>query len=161
VFLVGGLLLARPGGRPQRRLLPAVAGTLTAGAVAYSLLSPWLAERALDRASSASTPAVAAREAKQAHALNPLSIDPLRTWAMAEFERGRLLDAYRLYLDSVELQPENPTALCDAGQFELVVLNEPFPAYVHLNDWYTVDRRGSRICLGLLDEARDRVNAGG
>jgi O-antigen ligase/polysaccharide polymerase Wzy-like membrane protein len=161
VFLVGGVLLARPGGRPRPRLLPALLGTVTAGAVAYSLLSPWLAERALDRANLAASPAVAVREAKRAHALNPLSIEPLRAWAIAEFERGKVLAAYRLYLDEVELQPENPTALCDAGQFELVVLNEAFPAYTHLNDWYTVDRRGSETCLALLDQARDRVNAGG
>ncbi len=161
VFLVGGLLVARGRGESRARLLPALAATLAAAAVVYSLASPWLAERALDRASVAARPADAVREAKRAHALNPLSIEPLRTWATAEFERGKLLVAYRLYLDEVKIQPQNPEALCDVGQFEMVALNEPYPAYVHLNDWYTVDRYGSKICLALLDEARARVNAGG
>lgn len=161
VFLVGGVLLARDRGESRARWLPAFAAILTAGAVVYSLASPWLAARALDRASAAATPAEAVREAKRAHSLNPLSIEPLRAWAQAELQRGKLLVAYRLYLDEVKIQPENPDALCDAGQFELVALDQPYPAYTHLNDWYTVDRHGSRICLVLLDQARVRVNAGG
>jgi O-Antigen ligase len=158
VFFVAGLLVARSG-RAAPRVVPALVAACTAFGVLVSLLSPWLAGRAVDESYAASDPATALREAKRAHALNPLALDPLQAWAAAELSRGRLLDAYQRTLNEVALQPENPDAWCDAGQFELEALDEPFRAYRHLNQWYNLDPRGP--CLGLLDEARDRVNAGG
>jgi len=158
VFLVGGLLLARHG-RPGVQLFAALAAVAAAAGVVVSLGSPWLADRAVDRSYAARDPATALREAKRAHALDPLALDPLRAWAAAELEQGNLLEAYRRTLNEVDLQPENPEAWCDAGQFELVALNEPYRAYAHLNQWYNLDPRGP--CLALLDRARARVNAGG
>jgi O-Antigen ligase len=158
VFFVAGLLLARPR-RSVTRLAPVVAAGAVAAAVLVSLVSPWLADRAVDRSYAASSPDAALREAKHAHSLNPLALDPLQAWAAAELARGRVLEAYGRTLNEIELQPENPDAWCDVGQFELVVLDEPFRAYRHLNQWYNLDPRGP--CLDLLDRARHRVNAGG
>lgn len=158
VFGIAGLLLARPG-RPSLRLLPSVAAVAAAAGVLVSVGSPWLADRAVTDSYDATDPATALRDAKRAQALDPLALDPLRARAAAELAAGNVFEAYQQTLNELDLQPENPEAWCDAGQFELVALNAPFRAYEHLNQWYNLDPRGP--CLALLDRARARVNAGG
>jgi hypothetical protein len=122
-LLVAGLLLGR--GAPTMRP-PRLAALGTGAAVALVLVSlalPWLSERKVEDARAAiSDPDRSARLAEDAHDLNPLAIEPLLLWADAETARGDYAEARRLLVEAVELQPENPRAWRELGEFELEVL---------------------------------------
>jgi tetratricopeptide (TPR) repeat protein len=126
-FLVAGLLVAA-GRRPftvARNRVGAVAAVLVTWAALYSLLAPRLAERKVDDAFAAlENPSKAVDDARDAHSLNPLSIDPLHAWAAAEEAQGRNERALELYVQAVELQPLNPDAWFELGRFELEVLDD-------------------------------------
>jgi tetratricopeptide (TPR) repeat protein len=103
----------------------AVAAVLVTWAALYSLLAPRLAERKVDDAFAAlENPSKAVDDARDAHSLNPLSIDPLHAWAAAEEAQGRNERALELYVQAVELQPLNPDAWFELGRFELEVLDD-------------------------------------
>jgi tetratricopeptide (TPR) repeat protein len=126
-FFVAGLLLAA-GRRPStvaRHRVGAVAAVLVTWAALYSLLAPRLAERKVDDAYAAlDNPSEAVDDARDAHSLNPLSIDPLLAWAAAEEAEGRTERALELYVQAVELQPLNPDAWFELGRFELEALDD-------------------------------------
>jgi tetratricopeptide (TPR) repeat protein len=126
-FFVAGLLLAA-GRRPftvARHRVGAVAAVLVTWAALYSLLAPRLAERKVDDAYAAlDNPSQAVDDARDAHSLNPLSIDPLLAWAAAEEAEGRTERALELYVQAVELQPLNPDAWFELGRFELEALDD-------------------------------------
>jgi O-antigen ligase len=126
-FFVAGLLVAA-GRRPivvARRRLWALAAVLITWAALYSLLAPRLAERKVEDAYVAlDSPSEAVDDARAAHSLDPLSIDPLLAWAAAEEARERRDRALELYIDAVELQPLNPEAWYELGRFELEALND-------------------------------------
>jgi tetratricopeptide (TPR) repeat protein len=143
-------------GRPLRR---AERPTLTDGVVAvaalalslgivYSLAAPWLADRRVGAAISAAERGdvdgwIAA--AKEAHSLNPLSVDPLFYWASGETARRTRksrIRAGRLYLQATELEPRNPDTWYQLGLYELNTLDAPQAAYRDLNRSYTLDRFG-------------------
>jgi tetratricopeptide (TPR) repeat protein len=87
-----------------------------------SLGAPWLAARRVEDAYGALTrgdAAEAAATAESARALNPLSLEVILAGALAERERGRAREAYRLYLEAVNLEPRNPDAWFARGAFEL------------------------------------------
>jgi O-antigen ligase/polysaccharide polymerase Wzy-like membrane protein len=109
-----GLLLAA--GRPAHRRLGARRGVLAvaAGALAaaalYSLASPWLAARRVDDAYSAlagGDAAGAVADARSAHNLNPVSVDALLAWGLAEADRGNVAAAGQLYTKAISIQPDN------------------------------------------------------
>jgi hypothetical protein len=140
LFLTVGALVARPAARTTRRRWP-VGGAIVVCALAalYSLASPWLADRAVNRAYDAFAAedfAAAHNEAKSAHALNPLAVEPL--WAMALTERGA--KALQLYRRARDLEPKNPETWYQLGAFELDVLLRARDAYRDLNHAYTLDR---------------------
>jgi tetratricopeptide (TPR) repeat protein len=126
-FFVAGLLLAA-GRRPftvARHRVGALAAVLVTWAALYSLLAPRLADRKVDDAYAAlDTPSDAVDDARDAHSLNPLSIDPLLAWAAAEEAQGRTERALELYVQAVDLQPLNPDAWFELGRFELEVLDD-------------------------------------
>jgi hypothetical protein len=129
-FLVAGLLLGR-GARTMRP--PGLIALATAAGVALVLVSlalPWLSARKVEDARSAiADPDRSARLAEDAHDLNPLAVEPLLLWADAETARGDFAEARRLLVEAVELQPENPRAWRELGEFELEVLErEDFAA---------------------------------
>ncbi len=160
-FVVLGVLLARPAAEaPRLRPLTGLAAAAGALAVLASLASPWLADRALDRSYAAGSPATAAREAKRAHALDPLSIEPLLAWAAADLERGDPVGAYRRYLDAVALQPENPDTWLALGSFEYEVAKAPYRALPRLEKFTELDPQ-SDTGGDLYREVLARVNAGG
>jgi tetratricopeptide (TPR) repeat protein len=98
---------------------------LVTWAALYSLLAPRLAERKVDDAYAAlGNPSQAVDDARDAHSLNPLSIDPLLAWAAAEEAQGRTERALELYVQAVELQPLNPDAWFELGRFELEALDD-------------------------------------
>jgi tetratricopeptide (TPR) repeat protein len=126
-FFVAGLLLA-VGRRPltvARHRVGALAAVLVTWAALYSLLAPRLAERKVDDAYAAlDNPSQAVDDARDAHSLNPLSIDPLLAWAAAEEAEGRTQRALELYVEAVDLQPLNPDAWYELGRFELEALDD-------------------------------------
>jgi hypothetical protein len=160
LLMVVGALVSRPGAAPPagRRWLVSAAVGIAALAALYSLASPWLAQRKIDGAFDAlvrGDPAAARNEAKAAHALNPLSVEALWVWALAE--RGeKALDLYRRARDR---EPKNPETWYELGWFELNVLKRPRAAYRDLNQSYTLDRYGpAGEKGGALDQARCQVD---
>jgi hypothetical protein len=156
LFLTVGALLARPGdapAQPRRRWLLRSAIGVCALAALYSLASPWLATRRLDAAYDAVGRldiAAARDEAKSAHALNPLAVEPLWLWGATE--RG--LKAVELYRRARDREPKNPETWYQLGAFELEI-GKTRAAYRDLNQSYTLDPHGpAGLKGGLLDQAR-------
>jgi hypothetical protein len=158
-MLVGALVSGRAGAAPLgRRWLVSAAVGVAALASLYSLASPWLAQQRIDAAYDdliGGDRAAARSEAKAAHALNPLSVEALWVWALAE--RGeQALDLYRRARDR---EPKNPETWYELGWFELKFMNRPRAAYRDLNQSYTLDRYGpAGEKGGALDEARCRID---
>jgi len=109
-----GVLLAA--GRPAhvrvgaRRGVFAVAAGAFAAAALYSLASPWLAARRVDDAYAALSrgdPGSAVSDARGAHDLNPVSVDALLAWGLAEAGRGDVAAAGRIYTKAISSQPDN------------------------------------------------------
>jgi tetratricopeptide (TPR) repeat protein len=158
-LLVLGTLVAS--GRPpvaadSRQPLWAAGAAALAVAALFSLASPWLAERKLEEALTARSGAERIRAAKEAHSLNPLSIEPLLIWANAEPD---IPEAKKVFEKAVSIQPENPQVWYEFGVFELEVDDFPRRAYEYLNKSYTLDRFGpAGVKGGPLDESRRLVN---
>jgi hypothetical protein len=163
LFLTIGALVAVPGaGEPlRRRWLLAATVAVCAVAALYSLASPWLADRRIDSAYDALTTselAAARDDARTAHALNPLAVEPLWVWALSEELVGRNGKAFELYRRARDREPKNPETWYRLGEFELEVLHQPRHAYRDLNESYTLDSYGpaGQKC-GALDTARYQV----
>jgi len=77
-------------------------------------------------------------DARSAHDLNPLSLDPYRAEADAELIRGRKIEALRLYEKMVSLQPENGATWYALGEFLVDALGDKCHAYDALNQLSTV-----------------------
>jgi hypothetical protein len=170
VLLAVGALAAA--GRPLRRVArpsltegaAAVAALALSLGVVYSLGAPWLSARRVNAAIDAAERHdvggwVAA--AKEAHSLNPLSVDPLFYWAAGETARethASRLTAGRLYLQAVDLEPRNPETWYQLGLFQLNTLDAPQGAYRSLDRSYELDPYGplGREC-SALDIARARA----
>jgi hypothetical protein len=122
LFFVVGVLASRPAAAPK--VAPAWALGVAAGAcvAAASLLLPWLSTEknadalaAMDRRQYAA----AASDARSAHSLNSLAVDPLFTLGLAEKLRGDIDAAERAYARAVREQPDNPDTWFTIGDFEL------------------------------------------
>jgi tetratricopeptide (TPR) repeat protein len=166
-FLVGVLAgAASPPRSPRAR--PAFAAVALGGAaclaVLYSLTAPWLADRRVDDAYTAidrGDPVAAISAAREAHDLDPLSLDPLFVWALADEVRGDSAGALDRYRERTRLQPENSDAWYDLGayQFELGSYED---AYDSLNRAYGLDRFGpAGLPGGLLDQVRAKLEGRG
>jgi tetratricopeptide (TPR) repeat protein len=166
LFLVLGLLIgasSQPAARKRRPLVLAGAAVLVV-AGGYSLTAPWLSDRAVSASYDAAgrgALAKAVSDARSAHDLDPLSLDPYRAWADAELLAGRRTEALRLYGKMVSLQPENGTAWYALGEYEFEALNDPCDASDALNNAYTLDPYGPAGSKGgLLDRSRAVRNSG-
>src|SRR6266516_3275121 len=109
-----GVLLAA--GRPAHRRLGARRGVIAvaagafAAAALYSLASPWLAARRVDDAYAALSrgdPGAAVSDARSAHDINPVSVDALLAWGLAEAGRGDVAAAGQIYTKAISSQPDN------------------------------------------------------
>jgi hypothetical protein len=155
LFLTVGALASGPGGaaRPRRWLVSATVGVCALAAL-YSLASPWLSRRSLDAAwnDAAHLRLSAARdEAKSAHSLNPLAVEPFWVWALTVPDN----QALTLYRRARDLEPRNPETWFQLGAFELDILHRTEDAYRDLNQSYTLDRYGPAAQPGgKLDQAR-------
>ncbi len=99
------------------------------------------------------------KAARQAAALNPLSVEPLLTRAAALEASGRLDPAERLYRESVDLQPRNPSTWYELGRFVFEARHDPDHAFLILDRSYALDRYGP--AGPLLDEVRAALEARG
>jgi O-antigen ligase/polysaccharide polymerase Wzy-like membrane protein len=155
---VGALVSGRAAPMPGRPWLRSAVIGLAALAVLYSLASPYFADRRVDKAYDALVRPDLARaraEAKAAHALNPLAVEPLWVWALTEPDEKAL----ELYREARDLEPKNPETWYRLGLFELDVLKRPHDAYRDLNQSYTLDDYGPAGQKGgKLDEARCAVD---
>lgn len=123
LFFVLGVLVSRDARAREDRIRPlwATGAAVLACAVVYSLLAPWLAARKIDDAYSAlagGSARAAIADAKDAHDLNPLALEPLFVWAAAEQVAGNDRQARRLYVEAVRLQPLNSRSWYELGRFE-------------------------------------------
>ncbi len=162
LFALAGFLVAEPGRvLAPRRLLPAAAVAVACLAALYSLFSPWLADRRLnvgwDRWFAGDF--VGARlAAKQAHALNPLAVEPLWLWAQSESDDAA---ARTLYLRAAHREPQNPETWYELGYFEAEILGDWRPAYRHLDrSWHLnpFGPAGQPPGSHVLDQARCKVD---
>ena len=155
-FLALGVLLGGPGRTVTRREpVWAVGAVVLAAAVCLSFAAPYVAQRKVDQAVVSGNPARAA----QAHAWNPVSLDPLLTEAALERAGGNDLKALALYRQATTTQPENPEGWVELGLFELNGLRNPCAAYRSLSRAWHLDRYDPAVALhgGPLDQARARA----
>lgn len=155
-FVALGVLLGRPGRTVARREpVWAVGALVLAAAVCLSFAAPYVAQRKVDQAVASGNPALAA----QAHAWNPVSLDPLLTGAALEQSRGNDLKALALLRQAVSTQPENPEGWAQLGLFELNGLRDPCGAYRSLSRAWHLDRYDPAVAFhgGPLDQSRARA----
>jgi tetratricopeptide (TPR) repeat protein len=156
VLLAAGRGRAEPGG--SGRTLLALGVAAIAITVVGSLAAPWLAERRVQAAYDAIDRGdldLAADDAADAAALNPLSIEPLHVEALAR-ELNRQLDAaQRLYIEAVDLQPDNPETWYELGRFEFQSRGDLGAALRYLDRSYGLDAYGPSG--PLLDEVRAEI----
>ena len=146
-FFAAGVLAAAGRGRVVRkhRAVSAAVAALSIAA-AVSVVTPWLAQRTLDRVD----PAIergdleSARDAtRRARSLDPLSLEPVLARARTEEAAGDEVAALAAYREAVEIQPENPASWLELGLYEFH-LGDLCSAYTHLNQAYTLDPAGKQ-----------------
>jgi O-antigen ligase len=99
--------------------------------VALSWLAPYLSDRALSRSivlASDNHTAAAVTQARRAHRLDPLAVDPLFTLALVEQQQGRGSAAQATLEQAVRLQPQNYETYYELGLMQLNVLGLRHPA---------------------------------
>jgi O-antigen ligase len=157
VFLAFGSLAGEPAPRRRAFLVPAVA-IFVAGAGIYSLASPYLASRKVDDAArrlDRGRVSAAFDAARSAHSLNPLAVEPL---FLQGYTAPTVAEGEALLIEAVKLQPRNPDAWVQLGEYELSA-RRWLRAYQALNRAYTLDRyNATAVRGGELDRARCRVD---
>jgi O-antigen ligase len=162
VLVAVGVLLAAggPAVQPRSRPVLAVVACIAGLGVLYSLTAPWLAQLRVEAAYDAiaeNDVAGALSAARQARDLNPLSVEPLWAWALADARSSDPSRTLRRYTDATELQPENSDTWFALGAYELGI-GRFRDAYVHLDRAYSLDPYGpAGLPGGLLDQARAKV----
>jgi O-antigen ligase len=161
-FVSVGVLLGGGGTVPApRRWALAPVPAALALAIAYSLLTPWFAQRDTDSALAAldaGRPAAAARDAHRAGQLNPLALDPVLVEAGAAEELGDFRSARALYVKAIDRQPLNWRPWYELGRFE-VGLGNYRAALGPLRRAVALDRYGS-LAPPLLMQVEARLGAG-
>jgi tetratricopeptide (TPR) repeat protein len=159
VFLVAGALAVRAG--PERRPFSFPAALAASGvglAVLASLFTVWLGNHYANEAALASSPAHAITLAKRARSLNPLSVDPIFTQAVAEQRLRRLTRARNLLLRATLVQPRNAETWYRLGAFDLQ-LRCPREALDAFEIFYQLNPQDRGVAE--KDKALNLVNAGG
>ena len=154
VLFVTGFLLAagREPVRVGRHYVWVVAVGLVAWAALYSIAAPRVAATRVDDAYSeieGGSLDKAVSEAKSAHSLNPLSIEPLEAWASAEEGAGRLARARELYAQAVDLQPLNWTSWYELGLYDREVLGHDEVAARELRRALELDPHNCQLLKAL------------
>jgi O-Antigen ligase len=111
LFLLVGALVAEPLAVRRVRILPAVATAVLCLAAFYSLFAPWWSNRRLEASFNTTSYPAALADAKSAHSLNPLAIDPL--YVLAALEHN-----VRWMNEAVKREPLNPDTWYSLAVFE-------------------------------------------
>ncbi len=160
-FVTVGVLLGGESVAGERRAALAPLPVVAALAVALSLLTPWFAQRDTDSALAAlddGRPALAASRARDAHSLNPLTIEPLLVQAGALEQLGLFTRAREIYVDAVELQPVNWRPWFELGRFEAGIGNYEV-AVAPLKRAVALDPYGS-LAPPLLAQVEKKAGSG-
>jgi tetratricopeptide (TPR) repeat protein len=139
-------------------LLPAVGVALV---LAGAFFSPWLARRYATDALAAAfdRPAHAVTLADRAHSLDPLLVEPLWAKALAADTRNQVKQAFRYYVEAVDLQPRNAQTWRAAGQYAWDA-GCPFQAWKYLERYTELDQKARKSAGGdIYEQALIRVNA--
>ena len=159
VFLVAGALAVRP--MPEQRGFSIWKTLACAGAgiaVLLSLFTVWFGDRFAGEAAAAlDRPAHAVTLAKRARSLNPFSIDPIFTQALAEQARGRLGRARGLLVEATRVQPHNAEAWYSLAAFDLG-LGCPRHALTEFERFYQLNPQDAGVAE--KDKALKLVNSG-
>ncbi len=158
-FLVTvGVLLGGGTVRGERRWALALLPAAAALAVAFSLLTPWFAQRSTNSALAAleaGRPAQAAARAHHARSLDPFALEPIFVEAAAAEQLGDLGAARSLYVKAVDEQPLNWSAWYELGAFEVSVRNDR-AALAPLQRAVELDRHGT-LAPALLQQVESRL----
>jgi hypothetical protein len=122
LFFVVGVLAARGAAKTEPAPTWALGAAAGACVAASSLLLPWLSTQKTEDAYAAidrSALSAAASDARAAHSLNSLAVEPLFALGLAESLRGHPAAAERAYARAVRQQPDNPDTWFELGNFEL------------------------------------------
>jgi O-Antigen ligase len=113
LFAIGGVLVSRPAEVRRARWLPAAATAACCLAGIYSLFSPWQSNRSVNAAYDEifGDRAAALADAKEAHSLNPLALEPL--YLLAGLEND-----VRFVRQATEREPRNPDTWYQLAAFE-------------------------------------------
>jgi O-Antigen ligase len=154
LFFITGVLLAsgRPPLRVRREYAWVAVVVLAASAGLYSIAAPRLAAARVEDAFTQferGDVEQAARTAKSAHSLDPLSIAPLEAWAAAEEANGKIARARELYVEAVDLQPLNWAAWYELGRFDCEVLGDEDAARRELRRAHELDPQNDSILRAL------------
>ena len=156
-----GVLLGGGAVRSERHWALAPLPAAAAVAVAFSLLTPWFAQRSTDSALAAleaGRPAQAAARAHHARSLNPLALEPIFVEAAAAEQLGDVGAARSLYVKAVDLQPLNWSAWYELGAFEVSVRNDTAAA-APLRRAVELDPHGT-LAPALLQQVESRLASG-
>jgi len=156
-----GVLLGGGAVRSERHWALAPLPAAAAVAVAFSLLTPWFAQRSTDSALAAleaGRPAQAAARAHHARSLNPLALEPIFVEAAAAEQLGDVGAARSLYVKAVDLQPLNWSAWYELGAFEVSVRNDTAAA-APLRRAAELDPHGT-LAPALLQQVESRLASG-
>lgn len=162
--LVSAALLGagRPLAASPRGLLATAAVALAAGAAVWALVAPELSTRSVDaayRQGDVGDFVVAARSARHAQGLNPVSAEALFARATIAGLAGNNGAAETFYEQATRLQPKNPATWYELGIFRQLALEDQCGAYFALNAAYTLDPKSSLFFDGgPLDVARAAVD---
>jgi hypothetical protein len=160
-FLSVGVLLGGGLAPPLRRPAVSPVPAALAIAIAYSLLTPWFAQRATDSALGAldaGRPVQAVSDARDAHSLNPLALEPLLVEAGAAEELGQFAAARAFYVQAIDLQPLNWRGWFELGRFEVGLGNDS-RAVGPLRRAVALDPHGS-LAPRVLKEVEARLGSG-
>lgn len=152
----------RAGFAERSRALCALVVVLLALVAAWTTWQPLrsdaLAQKALQTLESGDVDSARA-QAKRAHDLNPLALDPLYKLARIEEEAGnRKVQARAALEQAVRLQPANPEPWIQLASFELRA-KDPQAAVTASRRAVYLDPRSSRP-LGVFLQARKQITAG-
>lgn len=136
-------------------VLALAAGVAAAWAIWQPLRSTNAGERSLELLEQHNTEA-ALEEARRAHSLNPLSVEPYFELAAIETESGHRELASNTLENAVKLQPSNPQTWERLADYQLNQLKQPLLAYKTLQGALYLDPRSAYVQTAFL-LARDQV----
>jgi len=153
-----------PGRRSRWRLAAAAGVVIFALAASWAVLQPVRSLHAEDDALAATSRgdyAAAARQARDAASIDPLSLEPQWLMAFVADARGDKATAERMLERAARRQPANAEAWRRLGRYRLSELNDPRGAVEAFRVAYYFDPDALRSASDLLEATRALKAKGG